>query len=46
MLPFGRFLAFADDDGITEIELTFSSITLDEPATLPFSIPPHYANAR
>jgi hypothetical protein len=46
MMPFGRFLAFSDPDGTTEIELTFTSIILDEPATIPFSIPPHYANAR
>jgi len=46
VLPFGRYLAFVDNDGRTEVELTFSSISLDQPASLPFSIPVNYANAR
>lgn len=46
MVPFLRLLTFEDSDGLTEIEMAFTEITLNEPASLPFSIPGHYAKAR
>lgn len=44
--PLSRLVSFEDGDGITQIEITFSEVNIDVPASLPFSIPGHYAKAR
>lgn len=46
LLPYGRYVVFADEDGATEIELSFQEIITNKPASLPFSIPGHYAKVR
>jgi hypothetical protein len=45
-IPMDRLLAFEDDHGITRIEISFVEVAVDIPASLPFTIPGHYAKAR
>jgi hypothetical protein len=45
-IPYGRLLAFEDEDGVTNIEIAFSDIIRNVPANIPFSIPENYSRAR
>lgn len=44
--PLGRVMAFEDRSGRTELEITFSEISIEAPSAMPFSIPRHYARVR
>lgn len=45
-VPYGRLLSFEDQDGLTQIQIEFSEIKKNVPATLPFHIPENYTLAR
>ena len=45
-IPYGRLLAFQDENGTTEIEIMFLDIARNVPAGIPFSIPENYTRAR
>lgn len=45
-VPYGRLLSFEDQDGKTQIEIEFSEIKKNVPATLPFHIPENYTQVR
>lgn len=45
-MPLSRVITFEDEEGVTVVEIDFSSIERNIPASIPFSIPEHYVRAR